>query len=639
LAPNRSVSSGIQASIQASTNRVIEALDTTTADILAHVDETIISSHGEMVSFIDDGLSRRFIAVSSHIDTSLDDLKYRIADEIWERLLLSARNARLPPEPQGMPNAPVKVTGVPEQSQDRRGAAAPDTLSSVSHGHPDRLYPSLLGKGSPTCASRCLCQCHRRSTRFQGSWNLNALQVVLGNLLLSYSATLKQKKPCTVESCQGSAKEGYEVRFQYRFPSWLLNMSVSLQMGTTTGSPELLLRVHHQVTSDSLTFSQSAFGCIERGDLDGLKQLLRRRPACVSDVTAADGTTPISHAIDVGNLEMVNLLLQAGADLFHSNYHSQTAVSIAALMSWGPTDYGRALGNLLEGPISEFVEERGYHIVHKILIGRLPLRLSDALADPAIAALADVPSPGGFPPLHLAAANQDLEAVELLVRAGADVNRKGKFGDSPLIFAAAYANYDMAKFFIENGADVNVQASDGLTPLLAATRGPNNLVLPLLIESGANLTVADISGNSVLDHAVRNEEVSNVKRLVGLDGVDLNCMNETGRCPLYEAIHRKLSDMVEVLLENGADYRLVDDNGWGMLHWLASAPDPKTMQVIRDADVAGVDTQLKDNNGKSPVEVLRSGKVAAKLQREFEELLLSLGTTQEEDVYFDAVEA
>jgi ankyrin repeat protein len=75
---------------------------------------------------------------------------------------------------------------------------------------------------------------------------------------------------------------------------------------------------------------------------------------------------------------------------------------------------------------------------------------------------------GGFTPLHYAARQGHIEAAELLLDGGADVDHvSGGDQSSPLLVATINGNYDLALMLVERGADPNVVSDDGVGPLFA----------------------------------------------------------------------------------------------------------------------------------------------------------------------------
>ena len=80
---------------------------------------------------------------------------------------------------------------------------------------------------------------------------------------------------------------------------------------------------------------------------------------------------------------------------------------------------------------------------------------------------------GNYGPLHDACLQKDIEIVQILLKAGAQIHRKGYEGEQPLHMAAAHNNPDLIRLLLDAGADPNTLADNEFrTPLhRAATDG------------------------------------------------------------------------------------------------------------------------------------------------------------------------
>ena len=102
-----------------------------------------------------------------------------------------------------------------------------------------------------------------------------------------------------------------------------------------------------------------------------------------------------------------------------------------------------------------------------------------------------------------AAALGSLDAVKLLVEAGAKVNTANDFGATPLMWCAG----DLAKvrYLLSKGADVKARSKVGRTPLaIAAAYDGSVEIARLMIEKGADVKAEDESGMSVLESPPRS---------------------------------------------------------------------------------------------------------------------------------------
>ncbi|HVF28783.1 MAG TPA: tetratricopeptide repeat protein [Pyrinomonadaceae bacterium] len=87
--------------------------------------------------------------------------------------------------------------------------------------------------------------------------------------------------------------------------------------------------------------------------------------------------------------------------------------------------------------------------------------------------------------LILAAARGSAETINSLLKSGADVNAKDKFGQTALIYAAGHGYADVVKALLVAGADVNAASNRGVTALKLAQANGHREVTKLLKQAGA----------------------------------------------------------------------------------------------------------------------------------------------------------
>jgi ankyrin repeat protein len=129
--------------------------------------------------------------------------------------------------------------------------------------------------------------------------------------------------------------------------------------------------------------------------------------------------------------------------------------------------------------------------------------------------------------LDVAAQEGPLDVVELLVKAGAEVNKPDSHGQTPLRVAARNGRTDIVKFLLSKGAEVDTKGNDGATPLEhAASKGHLDIV-KLLVEKGANINLQDKEGDFALGEAARHGFLDVVNYLLD-KGADVTLKNGEG---------------------------------------------------------------------------------------------------------------
>ena len=108
--------------------------------------------------------------------------------------------------------------------------------------------------------------------------------------------------------------------------------------------------------------------------------------------------------------------------------------------------------------------------------------------------------------LMLAANANDLASANLLIEAGASVNRP-KW--TPLHYAASKGYTGMMRLLIENDAYVDAESPNGTTPLMMAAYYSSPNAVKLMLEEGADPLLKNQDGQTAIDMAlVKDKKLS-----------------------------------------------------------------------------------------------------------------------------------
>ncbi|MDR1123864.1 MAG: ankyrin repeat domain-containing protein, partial [Elusimicrobiota bacterium] len=140
-------------------------------------------------------------------------------------------------------------------------------------------------------------------------------------------------------------------------------------------------------------------------------------------------------------------------------------------------------------------------------------------------------------PLHEAAIKryQSEEITKVLVKAGADIKAKDKYGKTAFDLATENDNSPTA-LYLKNleGASPNEPIS-GSFPIALAAENKDWETVKLLLEKGAKIDGATSYNSTALYFAVRNSNIEMVRYLTER-GADVNTVNKGGDTPLSRAV-------------------------------------------------------------------------------------------------------
>lgn len=292
-----------------------------------------------------------------------------------------------------------------------------------------------------------------------------------------------------------------------------------------------------------------------------------------------DGQTPLFQPSQLGAVDVCMLLVNSGADPSIKTRDGSSPLVVAApavvdmlkdkqLLSKPDVDVEtQVLEAAKNGELETLKRLCTPHNVNCIDInGRLSTPLHFACGYNKLGVVeyllkngADVHAKdkGGLVPLHNACSYGHLEVAELLIKRGANVNAVDVWKFTPLHEAAAKGKYEICKLLLKNGADPNRKNKDNLTPLEVVKDQDSDLVDLL-------------RGEAALLDAAKKGDLDRVKKL--LTPQNVNCRDEHGRnsTPLHLAAGYNHLDVVEYLLQNGADVNTKDKGGLIPLHNAAS---------------------------------------------------------------------
>ena len=140
-----------------------------------------------------------------------------------------------------------------------------------------------------------------------------------------------------------------------------------------------------------------------------------------------------------------------------------------------------------------------------------------------------------------------------------------------------------AKRLLDEGADINVSNEDNLPLLVIAIKnGASKEMIELLLDEGADISWKTEEGVTLSDEAVERNRVDLVKLFIerGLDPAETS--RKSGMTTFMLAACFDYIEMMELLLEHGADLYAVDESGMSALDYARKLGRKRSHKWIED---------------------------------------------------------
>jgi len=232
-------------------------------------------------------------------------------------------------------------------------------------------------------------------------------------------------------------------------------------------------------------------------------------------------------------------------------------------------------------------------------------------------------TPDGESCLVLAVKSRKPEIVKALIEAKADVKETPASGDSAVLVAAQDGmeeSYEIIKLLAKAGAPMDV-ANAAYTPLIFAIQSEKVDLVKLLLESGANPNARVEDSQPPITQALGNAEI--LEALLKYKP-DLTIENSYGMTPLTEAVSNYQIEALKVLLKAGADPKKPNSKGTSAYDYAEQNYKTDIIEIFNAhlASSAGTAAETKTDAANGSTTNIKCTMVdAAKKQMEIHGLL------------------
>lgn len=348
---------------------------------------------------------------------------------------------------------------------------------------------------------------------------------------------------------------------------------------------------------NSNAFDPVVLAINEQASNDVIKMLLNQKGNDVNKKTH-DGRTYIFWASYRGNIEIVEFLLQKGAK-------------------------------------TNVFDDKGYSPLNfAASSGQENTKIYDVLIESGIDPKKDFDSKGANALLLIAPHDKDFTLINYFVNKGLDLKSTDKEGNTAFNYAARVGNIATLKALVEKGVKYNdnaiLIASQGgrgtatklevyqyleslkLKPTVIGKNGETALhnvarkekqkeVIEYLLSKGLDINKEDNEGNTPFLNAASGNPEANVIEMLSSKVKDINHKNKKGVTALALALKSNSPEIVRLLLEKGADSKVLDNNGDNLIVYLMDSYNPRKrddfetkIKILREK---GLDFAAPQKNG------------------------------------------
>ncbi|XP_065839881.1 transient receptor potential cation channel subfamily A member 1-like isoform X2 [Oscarella lobularis] len=328
------------------------------------------------------------------------------------------------------------------------------------------------------------------------------------------------------------------------------------------------------------------------------------------DVLGLNNKTPLALAVQLDNVEIVEQLINAGADPLQGDLDGMTPAGLVVIK--GDVALLKILFRHAESSEHQWnaislcdgsVGTDDATVLHLGVESSAPEVVEFLLAKPV---KIDARKLDGSTALHLACANGQLEIVKLLINYSKEKSMKDELMNMrndqdhlAIHRAAVFDRDDVITFLLEEGSDIEVELEGGLSLLLVAVASGASKTANLLLSKGADPLAKDSTGQGLLHKSVSYSRTLQalITQLGRLSKKLVNLQDQGGCTALHYAAEGGYNQAASVLLENKADCSISNSQLELPLHMAVS--NGHLLVVITLANHLPRSIDLKNINGRT----------------------------------------
>ncbi|RGP60104.1 hypothetical protein FSPOR_10844 [Fusarium sporotrichioides] len=428
---------------------------------------------------------------------------------------------------------------------------------------------TIQSQSTRMCGPGCQCRCHRNKQEYTGgSW----AKSLLGSWLVRYEFS--------GNTCQGSCRSNTAVKLEYQLPKWLWAGVVSVEM---CQDPRLNLSLR---PCRVLPLSHEVYFMIDHPLV--LQEHIRNGHKYFPDDTNKIGQTLLETQLQIIGCDLVRICDESEPkpDIFRFILESVTSY----IPDWDESHRSdvhlEAMdpGGTQEGMLKALQEQ--------------PWAIDELDGT-------------GFSPIHHAIVEGNLEALDLLIKAKANINQHCYAKRTPLVLSAQAGRERETARLLESEEcrmNMNYTAPSRFSALDFAIKIGSLAIVRMLLEAGATVKRHN-SFEPLLQTFSRytkgsQDAADEMFHTLLMHGADLEEKDNFGYTAVMRAVLCKNALALRSLVSAGASLTGISSENANVLHFVAAYPDVDMINCIRKQNPAGVGLEQRDIYDRNPLHIL-----------------------------------
>lgn len=289
--------------------------------------------------------------------------------------------------------------------------------------------------------------------------------------------------------------------------------------------------------------------------------------------------TSLVAAAAEGHLQEVERLMRENT---HLDINARDDRGVTALVAAAAHGRLTTVERLLALGADPDLRVEGRSALHVAILGNSPAMVSALLDhDADLHQRLDMHRMSSATPLMLAAENSP-DIVNLLLSRGADPEAVDGFGYTALMHAVWGGNTTIVTTLARRSEQIDRRSNEGKSAFRYAFERNSRALMRVLLDEGADIDQESPpeSGDTVLSEVIGKGHLSKARWLME-QGANPNGVAGTDRTPLRDALGApRGTDMMRLLLENGAEARLGEEQGHSVLAVAAAERNEEAIHLL-----------------------------------------------------------